>query len=100
MEFAYEILGILFIPFIISACITNQNVQKEEAPECMNYHAMMTAPMPEQAIESLKKLVMNLENSFEHLYLKRIYYYENSKLKITTDRSYFCNLSSYFSSLF
>ncbi|EJB8469636.1 hypothetical protein K3G23_19065 [Acinetobacter baumannii] len=67
-----KFLGILSIPFIISACITNQNVQKEEAPECMNYHAMMTAPMPEQAIESLKKkLVMNLENSFEHLYLKK-----------------------------
>ncbi|ETR81689.1 hypothetical protein M214_4246 [Acinetobacter baumannii CI86] len=33
---------------------------------------MMTAPMPEQAIESLKKkLVMKLENSFEHLYLKK-----------------------------
>ena len=53
-----KLLGILSIPFIISACVTNQNVQKEETPECMNYHAMMTAPMPEQAIESLKKSLL------------------------------------------
>ncbi|MDV7449362.1 hypothetical protein R5B80_02960 [Acinetobacter baumannii] len=50
-----KLLGILSIPFIISACITNQNVQKEETPECMNYHAMMTAPMPVEAMENLKK---------------------------------------------
>ncbi|MBJ8428802.1 hypothetical protein I6M65_00225 [Acinetobacter pittii] len=50
-----KLLGILSIPFIISACVTNQNVQKEETPECMNYHAMMTAPMPPQTMESLKK---------------------------------------------
>jgi len=30
-------------------------VQKEETPECMNYHAMMTAPMPAEAMENLKK---------------------------------------------
>ncbi len=36
-----KLLGILSIPFIISACVTNQNVQKEETPECMNYHAMI-----------------------------------------------------------
>ncbi|MGV2456629.1 hypothetical protein [Acinetobacter seifertii] len=58
-----KFLGILSIPFIISACVTHQNVQKEETPECMNYHAMMTAPMPAEAtvpmpaeaIENLKK---------------------------------------------
>lgn len=50
-----KLLGILSIPFIISACVTNQNVQKEETPECMNYHAMMTAPMPTEAMENLKK---------------------------------------------
>ncbi|MFA2969950.1 hypothetical protein KWE21_04925 [Acinetobacter pittii] len=50
-----KLLGILSIPFIISACVTNQNVQKEETPECMNYHAMMTAPMPAEAMEKLKK---------------------------------------------
>jgi len=50
-----KFLGILFIPFIISACVANQNAQKEETPECMNYHTMMTAPMPAQAMENLKK---------------------------------------------
>nr|WP_312822226.1 hypothetical protein [Acinetobacter oleivorans] len=50
-----KFLGILFMPFIISACVTYHNMQKRETPECMNYHAMMTAPMPAQAIENLKK---------------------------------------------
>lgn len=66
-----KFLGILSIPFIISACVTNQNVQKEETPECMNYHAMISAPIPAEAMENLKKLVTNLENSFEHVYLKK-----------------------------
>ena len=50
-----KLLGILSIPFIISACVTNQNVQKEETPECMNYHAMMTAPMDPMAMQRLKQ---------------------------------------------
>ncbi|GAA5588290.1 hypothetical protein Acal01_03482 [Acinetobacter calcoaceticus] len=50
-----KFLGILSIPFIISACVTNHNLQKGETQECMNYHAMMTAPMPAEAMESLKK---------------------------------------------
>lgn len=44
---------------VFTGCASNQSQPVRETPECMNYHGMMTAPMPPDAMERLKQKCEN-----------------------------------------
>lgn len=49
-----KILSVITLGLLLTACATQQPKYKQPTQACMEYQAMMTAPMPPDAVERLR----------------------------------------------
>lgn len=47
---------------LLTACVNAPIQQKHPSKACLEYQQMMTAPMPREAMQKLKKNASNLKN--------------------------------------